>query len=251
MSTHILRKNNRRYSTGEYVGSPSADILSNLISAWWGNGTTNDIYGTNNGILEGGLTYGIGQDGVISWQSGLQSFVGNGTNAYVTTQNTVNPVAFSGYSFTGWFNTTSSIGFPIVYMDQGQSSLSGIYDKLFGINSSGNIYFAIYNGVDYAITSSGNIYNDGKWHNAVVTSNNSNISQIFVDGVKVASGLGNGSNYDGYWKIGINHKGPYPIGTIGTDPIYFSGKLQDLRYYGAVLTLNQIETLAQNGPRII
>lgn len=244
MSTHVLRRNNRRFSSGEYSSVANADILTNLISAWSGNGNVNDNYGPNNGISEGGLTFGSGLNG-------LQCFVGHGSNSFVTTTNTVNPVALSGYSFTGWFNTTSSIGFPIAYMDEGQTSTSAVYDKVFGINASGNIYWGIFNGSAYGLIYTGKTYNDGNWHHAVVTSNNSNASSLFVDGVNVISGNGNGSSYAGYWKMGMNHYNTYPIGTITAgDPFYFSGKLQDIRYYGAVLTLSQVSQLYRNGPRI-
>ena len=242
MPIHVLRRNNRRYSTGEYVGT-SPDVLYNLISAWPGNGNSNDVYYTaNNGIPEGGLTFGIGLNG-------LQSFVGNGSDSYVATTIATNPVLLVGYSLSAWFKTTSALGFPIIYMDANSSGFSGIYDKLFGINSSGYAYWAIFNGSDYAIVSNATLYNDGNWHHAVVTTNASN-SSIYVDSALVASGAGNGSSYSGYWKIGVNHNAAYPIGPYGSDPFYFLGNLQDVRYYGAVLTSNQITTLYQNGPRI-
>jgi len=225
------------------MGVPTVpDFLTNLISAWPGNGNTNDVYGTNNGTGEGSLSYGSGLNG-------YQAFSGNGSSCYVVSANTVNPVLFAGYSFSAWFNTTTS-GFPIVYMDQNPLAAGTIYDKVFGINTSGNIYFAIFNGSAYAILSTGKNYLDGVWHHAVVTSNNTNVSQIYVDGTIVASGLGNGSNYAGYWKLGMNHYTSYPIGTAPASPFYFSGLLQDLRYYGAVLTGPQVTTLYQNGPRI-
>jgi hypothetical protein len=242
MPIHILRRNNRRYSIGEYSVNPAADILSNLISAWPGNGTTADIYALNNGISEGGLTFGAGLNG-------LQSFVGNGSDSYVTTTNATNPALLAGYSLSAWFKTTSISGFPIIYMDASQVGISGVYDKLFGLNSSGFVYWAIFNGSDYAIVSNTTTYNDGNWHNAAVTTNASN-SYVYVDSALVLSGLGNGSSYSGYWKIGINHSAAYPIGPYGSDPFYFSGNLQDVRYYGIVLTSTQITTLYKNGPRI-
>ena len=229
------------------MGTPTADVLTNLISAWSGNGTVFDSLNADSGILEGGLTYGAGLNG-------LQCFVGNGTNAYVTTLNSLNPTLLAGgaYSFSAWINTTSLTGFPIVYMDSAQTTTSGIYDKLFGLNNSGNLYWAIFNGSTYALIYTGKSCNDGLWHHVVVTSNNSNVSSLFIDGTFASSGLGNGSSYSGYWKMGMNHWVSYPIGTVSSsDPFYFNGKLQDLRYYGAVLTPTQVATLYGNGPRVV
>ena len=245
MSIHILRRNNRRFSAGEYSGIYPPDVLDNLISAWPGNGNTNDVYGSNPGISEGGVTsYGTGLNG-------LQCFNSGGTGQFITTTNVVNPILLAGYSFSAWFNTTATGGFPIVYMDQIQNSGGTIYDKTFGINASGNIYWAIFNGGPYGLIYTGKTYNDGLWHHAVINTNNSNFSQIYVDGVSVITGQGNGSNYAGYWKIGMNHYATYPIGTITAgDPFYFNGSLQDMRYYGATLTSTQVLALYQNGPRI-
>ena len=234
MSTHILGRNHRRFSVGQSAGIGN-DILTNLVNAWPENGSMNDVIGTNNGIAEGGLTYGTGL-------SGLKAFSGNGSTAYAQTSTTyANPQTFT---LSAWFNTLSSG--PIISFSNTQAPSSNANDRFLGVNASGNIYFYVYI-TTYNIVYSPNTYANGNWHHVAVTTQSGN-SILYVDGVNVAS-MAYGGGYTinpGYWMLNY----AYLSGQGITGNGYFNGLTQDIRYYNVFLSAGQIYQLYLNKPII-
>ena len=96
-------------NSGGCVSAPA-----NLVGWWKGEGNALDSAGTNNGVAQGGLTYGTGEVG--------QGFVFNGTNAYVkiAANSNLNVGTGAGFTIEAWINPSKvSDQYPIVEWNSG------------------------------------------------------------------------------------------------------------------------------------
>ncbi len=95
------------------------------------------------------------------------------------------------------------------------------------------------------IITSTDTFNDGEWHQVVHTFGGSaNGQKIYVDGVEVASGSSDVSNFTSQTSISLGYTA-YPSGNQ-----YFEGEIASVQVYNQGLTATQIASLYQGEARI-
>ena len=101
--TTAMSDKTRFYRLISATAPPCIPAPSGIIAWWPGDGNANDIIGTNNGTLEGGVTFAPGAVG--------QAFSLNGSNAYVQVpQNNLWAFGTNDFSIECWakFNANQS-----------------------------------------------------------------------------------------------------------------------------------------------
>jgi len=209
-------------------GLPSiASVPAGATSFYKFSGNGNDTTGANNGTLQNAPTATTDRYG-----NSTAAYTFNGSNQYVSTATSyTNP---STFTISAWFKTTNNNGVLVGFGNQPDIT-SGNYDRNLFLHS-GKVVFGIYNGgVDTIVSAS--TYNDGNWHLATATISPANGSQLYVDGILVASNASYNSpqSYTGYWHIGSNNSWVVQ---------YFNGTIDDVTIYnGTELNRSQVSTL--------
>ena len=209
------------------AGLPNCAIpaLTGLISCWQGNLTAYDIVGTNNGALDGGVTYAPGEVG--------EAFNFNHTNGFViipdspTFDGLTNAMSFGAWiKVPGWNDTLECIfskGLPwALQRNWNTNSLLFSTEGLNTVDLQGNIP------VD-----------DGNWH-YVVAGYDGLSKFIYVDGVLDVQVAASGSIMTS----------TFPA-VIGDDPYWgsrpFTGLIDEVTLYNRALTSNEIVAIYQAG----
>ena len=193
--------------------------FASAISYTSGN-TVNDLSGSaNTGTFSAATTVG----------GGYAQFAGT-TNITTTTQFN-NPQVFS---LSIWFNTTSTTGKKVIGFEQSQTGTgSGGWDRQYIVDTTGNLYFAIYTGA--LVTFSYGTANNGAWYNAVVSDNNGTLNH-YLNGVFLGSNSGSAQNMSGWWRIGGYKSQAWPNTSDG----YFTGNVGPVMVWNTALTTAQV-----------
>jgi Na+/proline symporter len=103
--------------------SPRTPVPTNLVSCWPGTGTAHDFVGTNNGLLQGGISFAPGKVG--------QAFNFNNTNAdvFVPASASLDVGVGNGFTLEAWINSTNvAIRNPIFEWNPGNdASYEGVH----------------------------------------------------------------------------------------------------------------------------
>ncbi|MES2388831.1 MAG: LamG-like jellyroll fold domain-containing protein [Bacteroidota bacterium] len=166
----------------------------------------------------------------------------NGTSDYIslTTQTTL--VAPFAYSI--WVRSTDAEGGEIVAFENADAT-RGIHTFL---NNAGRVVTAAYSAGAWKLVSSGEIVNDGKWHNIQVTLNAAAGLNLYVDGNLSATDASANTfpAVAGNWTFGKARIESIAGVPAGTDP-YFTGFESDFRLYSRDLTAAEMGQLAHQG----
>jgi phospholipase C len=149
------------------------------------------------------------------------------------------PPSVTEYTVSIWFNTNNTLpktGFLInkggIGLDtQGKNLNYGIW-----MNAKGNIIagFETKNGTDYQVSSNGT-FNDGDWHNAVVTYGGNSLLNLFLDGVLADEADTAGAIPD------TSDILPIRIGANSLKPEdFFAGYIDEIRIWGRALQSPEI-----------
>ena len=179
----------------------------------------------------------------------------NGTNQYFQTASNPGGLLWpaddgagaGNMSFSFWVKTeTPGASIDTILYKSGTSGLYGLVHLVY-VNSSGNIYGALYDtsGGPYDAVVSTTVVTDGKWHHVAITYEDAATPEyiLYIDGVaEYTSNTVTGTrNYD---------TGTAGIATIGSyygGGSYFEGSLRDVAFWsGDVLTDTEVLTLATN-----
>jgi hypothetical protein len=245
---------------GEYGGtaaSCSANVTlagtpvpqpAGLVSWWPGNDNANDIIGGNNGTLENGAGFALGDvDDAFSFNANDQYvLIGQPVPANLQIQNALTLQAwiyvagYPPYSGTG--------GYAAIVGSEDSSTTSGAAIYLDGENGvqgvpPGAIEMDLGNGTNWSIALSTSQVPLNQWVlvTAVATANNPD--QIYFNGVlqptKTEGPVWNGAvSYSGSWfAIGQDEISNYP----------FDGLIDEVQVYNVALTANQIQAIYNAG----
>ncbi|MEL4898174.1 LamG domain-containing protein [Crocosphaera sp. Alani8] len=140
------------------------------------------------------------------------------------------------YSYEIIFSTTSTnVG--ICEFNSDSSGNGGSWDRSLNVTSSGQLEFYYFSG-GFRYLTSPLTYNDGNPHHVVIT-HQSNNPKMYVDGVEVASGIGNTAQYFALILIGYSkNNGNNFVGTIDEFVYYINRVLtpQEIADRYALLT---------------
>lgn len=204
---------------------------SGLVGYWRfdeGSGTSAlDSSGNNNtGTLTNGPT----------WQSASNCKVGSclsfdGANDYVDVGNVLN-MSTSSFSLSVWFKSTALLTQSLIFKEINSGLPNRVGYSLYTRASNPYISFVIGDGTNLINPTCPNVFNDGNYHQLVVTKDSSNAS-IYMDGLSCNSA---GSSLIGNISNSTNLKFGGGIG-------YLNGFLDDVRIYNKNLSAAEILSL--------
>ena len=222
------------------------------LAAWW---KFDEGTGTNAYDLGGRFATGIGPGGNSeyaylagnsTWTTGIDNGAVNIQESYVSMYTGM----YSGeldngqsYTISMWFNSTTLPAY---------SGGAGTWDPLFGASSCGSGLLVASDALIYWDGAQGSpsyvnvTVTTGVWHHIAFTFENSDadsqgaIGQVYLDGVLK-------STFSPLWTA---ENGGCYYDTIGGDynSRFFDGKLDDVRFYNAVLSADEIAKLARYLP---
>ena len=228
--------------SGQDVAFSPVDCVappSGVVNWWPADGSAFDVVGGDEGFLMGGVSYTNGKVG--------EAFSFNGTNGYVGTSLLItNPQTFS---FTLWFQTTTTNGGVLISFDNTQTNQVGDeYDRNIYMDDSGALHFGVWNSGAKQINSSAG-YNDGKWHYAVGSLSAGTGLSLYIDGVLIGnnSSVTNAQEvYNGYWRIGEDNLGNWPP-QYQPNSFYFKGQLDEVAIFDAALASSSVTAVYDAG----
>jgi streptogramin lyase len=232
----------------------SSSISVPMISYPFEGGSLTDWSGQgNNAVLESinanVPTMGPDRNGIAN---GAYYFTGSNASKcymYSSINYTGNPSGMPFvFSYSLWFKTTSTTGGKLLGFGGQQNGNGGTgdnatQDRNLYMNTTGALYYGVYNGGAVSINTGTATFNDGLWHHVVVTDGPTNGMKIYVDGVQKATGAySQPQTASGYWRIGGDALGGFGVG--GSD--YYVGAIDDVAIYNHELTGAEITTNDMN-----
>ncbi|MFN8195877.1 MAG: LamG-like jellyroll fold domain-containing protein [Nocardioidaceae bacterium] len=233
-----------------------ADSMSGLTpSLWWrlddSDGTAADSgSGGNPGSYQGGVT--LGQPGIAG--NAAPEF--DGSTGYVASSTPI--VAPSVFSMSAWFKTSSIRGGTIVAQSTLQTGPGGTTDRLIAMDNNGGIAFGIRSGRRAILfRNQGPIWNDGQWHQVVLTYDGNLTANLYVDGKLQGSPVLTQAlplAADGYLRVGyadlagiqlVFGRNYYNRHWPTSD--YFTGNIDEVAFYPTALTADQVQGMYASG----
>jgi uncharacterized repeat protein (TIGR02543 family) len=193
----------------------------NIIAHWPLDGNLNDVSGNRiTGTLQGATVDGAGKIG------SAYSFA----NTRIHTVDFNSYLSGNNYTYCAWINRSSSQNEFNMFMGQGL--------PYFSFRAGGQLYWSnSVNGTQRTVITS-ETYSNNIWYHFAATYDGTYM-KIFVNGVEKASSSQPGTMSPG-WEV------PFSIGDGRNSNWYpFYGKVNDVRIYNTVLTIDQIKEVAQ------
>lgn len=221
------------------VAAPCTAPPTGIVSWWPGEGSVNDVIGTNAGIFQN-PQYAPGE------VASAFSFDGTGNSIRIPASPSMDIGESGGMTVEAWINPSDTSGRPIVEWAAGPTS--GGYGVHFyaSANGPGILYANIIgtDGVGHVLQSAGGIVtNNGFQHVAFTYDKSSGAGRLYLNGLIVATGaFGNftpQTSADLY--IG------YRPNTIPFGPIAFKGQIDEVTLYSRALASTEIQAIVTAG----
>jgi signal peptidase I len=217
-----------------------------------GNGRT----GTYN--ANGGATYFTkGIVGALTTDTPNRAVTLTNANSCINTTSTTTMNAPAQITEIVWFKTTTTQGGKLVGFEMPRTGVAmpgagGTYDRHIYMDGAGKVWFGVYNG-GYFTISSASTYNDGAWHMAAATMGASGM-RLMVDGATVGTNANTtGETTTGWFRAGCGNLGGWGDSWTGpntptnsTNPTQnrrFAGSLDEISIWQTELTPAQILAL--------
>jgi hypothetical protein len=226
----------------ETTGTTAADTS--------GNGRT----GTYNPNAAG---FTRGTVGALTTDSPNLAVTLNGTTSCINTTSTTTMNAPARLTEVVWFKTTTTnggklLGFEMPRVGVGIPGSGGTYDRHLYMDGAGKVWFGVYNG-GYFTISSPTALNNGAWHMAAATMGTGGM-ELWIDGVRVGTNANTtGETTTGWFRAGCGNLGGWGASwtggnspTTSTSPSQdrpFAGSLDEISVWQSVLTSAQIQSL--------
>jgi uncharacterized repeat protein (TIGR01451 family) len=216
---------------------PCAPAPSGLVGWWPAEGNANDIAGTNNGILQGPVSFAGGEVGQAFVFDGFStsirvpasSSLDVGLGGGLTTEVWINPLDFSLQEICEW-NQNGQIG---AHLELNEYYANG---SLWGniIDTSGNAH---------VVNSAGGVITTNSWQHVAMTYDKaSGVAVLYCNGAVVATAnLGvftPQTSFDFY--MGNRPSGPFA-------GLYFKGQMDESSVYNRALTASEIQSIYAAG----
>ena len=152
----------------------------------------------------------------------------------------------TSYSAETWFKSTSAKGGELIGFSDKQSATTTAPfdgDHLLYLTDTGKLSFGSFTTKAYTL-SSAKTYDDGKWHQVVVTQGPQGI-RLYVDGALVASStvtVNTARTPYGFWHVGNNDEAGWPNAAANANA-YLAGSVAEAAVFPRVLTAAQVAQL--------
>ena len=181
----------------------------------------------------------------------------NGTTACINTTSTTTMNAPTQITEVVWFKTTTTNGGKLLGFEMPQTGVAipgsgGTYDRHIYMDGAGKVWFGVYNG-GYFTISSPTALNNGAWHMAAATMGTGGMA-LWIDGVQVGTNANAaGETTTGWFRAGCGNLGGWggswtganspTTSTTPTQNRPFAGSLDEISVWQSVLTNAQIASL--------
>jgi VCBS repeat-containing protein len=198
-----------------------APLFSNIIAWWPGNGTADDIRGSNEGVLQNGASFASGKV--------EQAFGFDGVDDSFKATTTEFPTGNSDRTLALWVKADAFLSGEAFFAGYGNF---GSFDQTYQLGTSGStLFFSQWGG---GVT--GPSLQAGQWYHVAVT-NVQNLVTLYVNGTAAGSGT-----------VSINtpagtefYAGRIP-GSLG-DSRKLQGQLDEVQLYDRALTASEIQSI--------
>ena len=227
-------------SAGKCKGSGACDARPSGLTSWWqGESDAGDAVSTNNGVLEGNLTFAAGQVG--------QAFNFNGTDADVLVpfSASLNVGAGSGLTVDAWIKPSDiSINRPIIEWDTASDFRAHFWlstPPSSGGGGIGCIYADLKeaSATDHTIASTAGILNSNVFQHVALTYDKaSGVATLYLNGAVVAQQTLGSFTPDttGNLYLGLRAAGP------GTG-LRFQGLMDEVDVFSRALSATEIQAI--------
>jgi hypothetical protein len=234
---------------------PSTVLLSSPTMDWRlddvASGTASDSSGNGNtGVYEGGAT---STSGAVSGDAAVAL---DGSTGYVTSS--APTTVGSTWTESAWFNTTTIDGGDILGFSDAQTGAGTESDYTVRMDNDGQVVSWMRNTTDSNMgflstvltTRSPRSYNDGHWHQVVVTYNGT-AQSMYIDGVLIATTTETAlAPFSGYWRAGyvdltnandvFGNQFFVTLGLTSPESYYFNGSIDEVATYSTALSAAQV-----------
>ena len=165
--------------------------------------------------------------------------------------NSVNSDGESAFSISCWFKSTSTSGGSLVTKSKNSANFDG-YQLWLDATGEVRFYLGSYTGTantsPWVYVKSANQFNNGEWHNAVVTYNaNQSTSgiKLYIDNVEQVLSV-----YNNAPSVSSSVQNDFMIGARGNSSangFYYTGEISNVQFWDAKLEASEVETLYNNG----
>ncbi len=138
-----------------------------------------------------------------------------------------------------WFKTTAgyATGGKLIGFEKPRTGVAvagtGTYDRHLYMDGNGKVWFGVYNGGFFTISSAAS-YNDGSWHMAAAVFGSTGM-HLYVDGVQVASNANTvGEATTGWFRVGCGNLAGWGVGWTGPNAPPASTVAQNMPFTGSV-----------------
>jgi hypothetical protein len=209
------------------------------LAYWWpGEGNALDIWGGNNGTLQGGVTFTTGEVG--------QAFNLDGASGFVSTSTLIsNPQTFS---LSLWFRTATTNGGVLISFDSSQVSVEdgSKFDRNIYLDDTGALHFGVWNSGPQQTDSAAG-FNDSNWHQVVGSLSASTGLSLYVDGVLAGNNpavTDAWETYNGYWRFGEDNLNNWPYQPASH---YFQGQIDEVAIFNTALSSSNVAAIYAAG----
>src|SRR3989344_5632062 len=234
----IIEKNNVSISNGNVVPqivSDAGTLVNGLVGLWHFDEMNGNLMNTvSNGHT--GIVYGGTRQGILGKFGTAYKF--DGVDDWVQISGSDLQFATSDFTLSFWVNYTGVGGRIVGTADTIGTNFPG-YDCWLFSAGNGKIQCDIdgKNGHKIGLRSS-NAYNNGRWHNVILTVNRLDSAQMFVDGSLVASN--SSANLLGDINSGYN----LSVGRLEAyNSQYFNGSVDEVAVWNRKLSASEVLTL--------
>jgi subtilisin-like proprotein convertase family protein len=220
-------------------------LLSGMVAWWPAEGNANDIQGGNNGVLEGGASFGLGEvNQAFLLSSNISSYI------QVPANPSLNVGLGNGFSVEGWINPSDGTYQSVFEWNQNNGDSSpapiGVHMEINEFSTGdGTLYGNVVDtgAISHNFWSAGGIVIPGSFqHVALTYDKTTGIAILYHNGLAVATkNLGIFTPQTSFeFFMGIR-----PSGTIVGHP--FHGKIDELSVYNRVLLPCEITSIYNAG----
>lgn len=209
---------------------------NNALGYWKfneGQGTTANNSGSlgssANGTLTNMASPATSTSGWTSTGKVNRGIIFDGTDDYVNISDNTALDSTTDISISAWFKTTSAAGSNAIFS---KSAASHATAPVYLYTSAGSVNALVGNGTSsFAISTPLSTYNDGNWHHTTLTIMGSTLS-VYVDGTLKVTQTFTGTR-------STNTNAAY-IGRADIGTTYFSGALDEVKFFAFALTPEQV-----------
>jgi len=209
---------------------------SGLVAWWPGEGNADDVVGTNNGILQGGMSFGPGEVG--------QGFVFNGSNGYVSVPSSPSITPTGPFTVEGWINyrglNPQWNGLDIIAKGQ---DIEGAIDWALTVSPNRKLRPHVQVGGNWVYFDCNTVLNTGIWYHVALVYDGAHLLGYVngtLDGSQSVSGTLQAT--DNPLRIGAYA----PVnGTVSK--AFFNGMIDELSIYNRALLSNEIAAIYTAG----